>query len=342
MCRTHPTALASMPCPSQRRSRRRICPRISGFLFTILVVLVFPYSQSSPYGGGRFSKKPSYYDVLGVSRKADQKEIKKAYRKLALRLHPDKGGDEEKFKTISKAYETLSDEKQREIYDRFGEEGVERGAGPEMPSQAHPFGGGQNFSFGNAAGNINLSEIFEQMMGGQKMGGNGFGRKSRRRPSNTEKKPKEYTRRVGCTLEELSLGETKKLKMTFQGRQKVYNIKLKPGWKDGTKVTFQGKNSLPTMVFVIEELPHRYLERQGDDLYYKHYIAESFDSSEINLNILLPSGEKYSRSVSMGSSKSSSLLVNGKRLIIPSKGMPINGGPIRGNLVVEFRTRHST
>ncbi len=332
-----------MPCPNQRKCQRRTCSRVSGFLFTLLVVLNFLFCQGGPYGGGNFSKEPSYYDVLGVSRKADQKEIKKAYRKLALRLHPDKGGDEEKFKTVSKAYETLSDEKQREIYDRFGEEGLERGAGPQMPSKAHPFGGGQqNFSFGNAAGNINLSDIFEQMMGGQKMGGNYFGRKSRHRPSNAENKPKVYTSRVGCTLEELSVGKTKKLKMTFQGRQKVYNIKLKPGWKDGTKVTFQGKNSLPTMVFVVEELPHRYFERQGDDLYYKQYIPESFDSSEINLNILLPSGEKYSRSVSMGSNKSSPLLVNGKRLIIPSKGMPINGGPNRGNLVVEFRTRNST
>lgn len=344
MFRTHPTALAARACPNHHTSHRRARPRVSGFLIALLAILIvqiFPSSQASPYGGGKFSKKPSYYDVLGVSRTADQKEIKKAYRKLALRLHPDKGGDEEKFKKISKAYETLSDENQREVYDRFGEEAVEGGAGPKMPSQARPFGNGQNFSFQNAGGNINLSEILEQMMGGQKTGVNQFGRKEHRGFSRTEKKPSLYTHRVGCTLEELAVGETKKLKMTFQGRQKVYNIKLKPGWKHGTKVTFQGKNGLPTMVFVIEELPHRYFERHGDDLHYKHYIPESLASSEINLNIPLPSGDKLSRSVFIENSSSTPLLANGKRLVVPSKGMPINGGPGRGNLIIEFRIRKS-
>ena len=171
MFRTHPTALAARAYPNQHTSHRRARPRVSGFLLALLAILtiqIFPSSQATPYGGGKFSKKPSYYDVMGVSRTADQKEIKKAYRKLALRLHPDKGGDEEKFKKISKAYETLSDENQREVYDRFGEEAVEGGAGPKMPSQARPFGHEQNFSFQNAGGNINLSEILEQMMGGKK------------------------------------------------------------------------------------------------------------------------------------------------------------------------------
>ena len=70
------------------------------------------------------SEKRDYYEVLGVSKDADAKEIKKAYRKLAMKYHPDKNpGDkaaEEKFKEINEAYEVLSDENKRNTYDRFG------------------------------------------------------------------------------------------------------------------------------------------------------------------------------------------------------------------------------
>jgi DnaJ-class molecular chaperone len=333
-----------MECPNQFRRDRRTRLRFSSFDFALIIILIlvqnFPYVQTISNGGGKFSKKPSFYDTLGVSRTADQNEIKKAYRKLALRLHPDKGGDEEMFKEISKAYDTLSDENQRKIYDNYGEEALESGRGPNMSSRAHPFRNGQTFPFENTAGNIDLSEILQQMMGGQKTGVNQSGEKSRHRFSNTEKKTKLYTHRVGCTLEELAIGETKKVKMRLQGKQKIYNIKLKPGWKHGTKITFQGKKNIPTMVFVIEELPHIYLERKGDDLYYTHYISESLIRSGINLKILLPSGENLSRTVFIENGMSTPILANGKRLVIPSKGMPIKGGPERGNLIVELRIRN--
>ena len=63
------------------------------------------------------SQKRDYYEVLGVSKNADEAEIKKAYRKLAMKEHPDKGGDPEKFKKISEAYEVLSDDEKRQQYD---------------------------------------------------------------------------------------------------------------------------------------------------------------------------------------------------------------------------------
>ena len=69
------------------------------------------------------------YETLGVEKDADEKEIKKAYRKLAIIHHPDKGGDEHKFKEVSAAYEILSDAKKRELYDNYGLEGVENGGG---------------------------------------------------------------------------------------------------------------------------------------------------------------------------------------------------------------------
>lgn len=73
-----------------------------------------------------------YYRVLGITKAATDEEIKKAYRKLALRYHPDKNkaaGSEDKFKEIAEAYEVLSDKKKRDIYDKYGEDGLKGGRG---------------------------------------------------------------------------------------------------------------------------------------------------------------------------------------------------------------------
>ena len=108
---------------------------------------------------------PSLYDTLGVSRSADGDEIKKAHRKLAILHHPDKGGDAEKFKEIQKAYEILSDDRKRQIYDETGQEsneavqdfsdGIPFGGGGGMPFHmgGNPFGGGGvPFDIGNLFG----------------------------------------------------------------------------------------------------------------------------------------------------------------------------------------------
>lgn len=70
-----------------------------------------------------------FYDLLGVSKKASTDEIKKAFRKLALKAHPDKGGDPEQFKEITVAYEVLGDPEKREVYDKYGIEGLQEGGG---------------------------------------------------------------------------------------------------------------------------------------------------------------------------------------------------------------------
>jgi molecular chaperone DnaJ len=104
-----------------------------------------------------------YYKLLGVEKSATQDEIKKAFRKLAHKYHPDKeGGDEEKFKQANEAYQVLSDQKKRAQYDQFGSAAFE-GAG---------FGGGQGFGgfdfsgFSNGAGFEDLGDIFGEMFGG--------------------------------------------------------------------------------------------------------------------------------------------------------------------------------
>ena len=90
-----------------------------------------------------------FYKVLGLQKGASDDELKKAYRKMALKYHPDKNkspGAEEKFKEIAEAYEVLSDPKRREIFDTYGEEGLKRGAGGSQ-GPGGPGGPGENFTY---------------------------------------------------------------------------------------------------------------------------------------------------------------------------------------------------
>ncbi|KAJ1958377.1 Type I HSP40 co-chaperone, partial [Linderina pennispora] len=105
-------------------------------------------------------RETKFYDVLGVSPNATDSEIKKAYRKLALKYHPDKNPNAgDKFKEVSHAYEVLSDEQKRQMYDQFGEAGMNEGGG---------------------MGGINPEDLFSQFFGG---GGGMFGGGARRGPS---------------------------------------------------------------------------------------------------------------------------------------------------------------
>eukprot|EP00638_Chattonella_subsalsa_P013581 CAMPEP_0117779198 /NCGR_PEP_ID=MMETSP0948-20121206/1456_1 /TAXON_ID=44440 /ORGANISM="Chattonella subsalsa, Strain CCMP2191" /LENGTH=176 /DNA_ID=CAMNT_0005606689 /DNA_START=174 /DNA_END=701 /DNA_ORIENTATION=- len=124
-----------------------------------------------------------YYKILGVDRKADDATLKKAYRKLALQYHPDKNPEdkkdwaEKKFTEVSTAYEVLSDPEKRKVYDQFGEEGLEHGAGGAGgPGGAGGFGGGgfPGGGFGGANFHFQGSDpfkLFEEFFGGAGMGG---------------------------------------------------------------------------------------------------------------------------------------------------------------------------
>jgi DnaJ family protein A protein 2 len=113
----------------------------------------FPFGGGFPGGEmpGRGPRKEvdnsKYYELLGVEKDAQPNEIKKAYRKLAMKHHPDKGGDENLFKELSVAQEVLMDGKKRDIYDKYGEEGLKEGMG-----EGGPGGGGMSDLFGGMFG----------------------------------------------------------------------------------------------------------------------------------------------------------------------------------------------
>src|SRR5512139_2010075 len=102
------------------------------------------------------TKKRDYYEVLGVNKDASEEDLKKAYRKLAMKYHPDRNPDakdaEEKFKEAKEAYEVLSDDDKRAAYDRFGHAGVDGAAG----------GGGRG---GDPFNNASFQDIFGDVFG---------------------------------------------------------------------------------------------------------------------------------------------------------------------------------
>ncbi|KAG7340571.1 heat shock protein DnaJ domain protein [Nitzschia inconspicua] len=365
----------AIPCRRQAVSQRRT---VVGFLILLAVSLCSIVPVHAIRRSAQNNRK-SYYDILGVPKTAGEKEIKKAYRKLAIQHHPDKGGNEETFKEISKAYQTLSNPDEKKIYDQYGEAGLEMGAGPNAGSYAfgggNPFGaaggnpfqeyfstqgsggpGGfrtETFSFGGGNGsdssnvNIDLSEILRQMMGGEPTKGRGgIGDPFQQRHSTSSSASPTYTHPVRCTLEDLAMGTTKKMKTTFKGEERIYTIPIKPGWKAGTKVTYQGKqhgpHRSPTMIFEIEEIPHKFLKRKGDDLHFVCWIDETQTKGGIQIGVPLPTGETYTRKIPKTATteedgSDAPVLSNGEKLVIPNKGMPIKGGPERGDLVIEFR-----
>jgi len=111
----------------------------------------------------------NYYEILGVPKSSDESEIRKAYKKLAIKLHPDRGGDEEKFKELATAYEVLSDKNKRNIYDQFGEEGLKEGfggmpGGPGMDPFNMFFGMGNGMGHSFFGGKHNQKKKCEQIV----------------------------------------------------------------------------------------------------------------------------------------------------------------------------------
>jgi molecular chaperone DnaJ len=110
--------------------------------------------------------KRDYYEVLGVKKDASADEIKKSFRRAAIEHHPDRGGDEEKFKELNEAYEVLKDTEKRKRYDQFGHAGVGGASGNPFGGGGNPFGGagGQNVNFD--FGDLGLGDIFSSFFGG--------------------------------------------------------------------------------------------------------------------------------------------------------------------------------
>lgn len=220
-----------------------------------------------------------YYSQLGVSRDADGDAIKRAYRKLAKELHPDRHPDdksaEAKFKSVNRAFDVLSDDRKRALYDEFGEDGLREGFDPDRmraykrhsargPSSAGGAAGGGsgNFSFDDLFGSgvhSNLNDLFGDLFDRQKA------------PSRVP--GTDATATVTVDFASAVRGTTIELR-SHPSRTEPLKIRVPAGVRDGEKLTIRGGGGLSpsggppgTLHLTIEVQGHKHFRREGDDLH---------------------------------------------------------------------------
>ncbi|CAL0319184.1 unnamed protein product [Lupinus luteus] len=310
-----------------------------------------------------------YYNILEVEKNAKEEDLKKAYRKLVMKWHPDKNPTNKKeaeanFKQISEAYEVLSDPQKRAVYDQYGEEGLKDRPPPGYePSGFNPRNAEDIFAeffgsspFGFSASGPGRSMRFQSDGGAGTFAGfnasDNLFRTYSERP-HMPKKPPPAESKLPCTLEELYSGSTRKMKISrtvMDANSKravpeteILTIEVKPGWKKGTKITFPDKgNQQPNqlaadLVFVIDEKPHDIFKRDGNDLIVSQRVslAEAIGGTTINITTL----DKRTLSIPV-----TDIVSPGYELVIAKEGMPItkergHRGDLRIKFEVKFPTR---
>lgn len=288
--------------------------------------------------------KKDLYSVLGVSKSATDEEIRKAFRTLALKYHPDrhttKSKEEKeemsnKFREVKEAYDILSDPEKRKMYDTYGT--TDPGAAGVNVDDFFK-GGFSKFCTGNFGFNSSKFSAKDFVFSGFDAGDfMGFGRDFSD-PFQKKKENSTVEFKVSATLDELYTGVSKTLKSKRKAfgttEDKIMKVYIKPGYKAGTKFTFHGYgDQLPDGSFqdirlVLEEKPHPVFKRVDDDLEM---------SIEISLRDLI---KGFQKTINLPGNRTYTLTHNdfkkiGDCITIPFLGMPLHKDPSRkGNLRV--------
>ncbi len=270
-----------------------------------------------------------YYKELGVGRDADDKEIKRAYRRLARKYHPDVNPGNtkaaERFKRIARAYAVLSDKEKRRLYDRYGEaglsegfqEGAAGGPGPGPGFEGFPGGGfpGGGGGFGADA----FGDIFSQFFGGG-------------RPRGPQRGADVETE-VTLTLDDAARGTRRRITLGDGSR---VDVKIPPGVDDGTRIRVAGKgqpgaNGGPRGdLFVrVRMAAHPYFRRQGRDIYLD--LPLSITEAALGTSVRIPTLDGDTQlKVPAG-------VASGAKLRLRGKGLPAAKGGARGDQLVVIK-----
>ena len=220
----------------------------------------------------------SYYDILGVPKGASEDDIKKAFKKKAMKYHPDRNVDnpkaEDKFKEVNEAYAVLKDKDKRKQYDMIGSEGFRKRysqedifSGFDVNEILHGFGfgGGPPPGYeGMPGGPGGFSGAFENM----------FGQRSR-----GPRKGQDMVSELTVSFEEAALGTEKKFSIDRGGRNEDTSVKVPPGISEGKKLRLAGKGFPGAhggppgdLYFKVHVLPHPVFKREANDIIIEHHV----------------------------------------------------------------------
>ncbi len=283
-----------------------------------------------------------YYKILGVSKDASKEDIKKAYRKLALKYHPDRTkGDkkaEEKFKQISEAYAVLSDKEKRQQYDTFGSAGFQQRyskedifKGADLGDILREFGinlggfGGAGGFEGSARGGSPFEFFFQQ-------GGEDFGRTQRAQPV----KGGDLSLELPITLNEVLHGAEKTISLARGTYTEKVSVKVPPGIESGKKLRVAGKGSPSPLggppgdlYLLVKVQPHPVFSRDGHNLIVEKSIP--FSAAALGADIEVPTleGKQLKVKVPPGTQSRAKLRLRGN-------GLPFGPRDGRGDLYVRI------
>lgn len=268
----------------------------------------------------------TFYEVLGVDEKASIDEIKKSFKKLARKHHPDAGGDEAVFKEISEAYEVLSDTQKRKEYDQMLKYGAFTGAGGAAAGGVPFTWGGQGGSWsvqdigGSSSSSpfSSIGDLFSRMASGEGAFGTDweFGKKKQK----ARDKGKDIQVTLEVSFEEAFSGVEKRVTVkSSDGGKQTIDVKVPEGAVEGGKLRYKGKgiagsNGAPhgDLLVVTSIKPHRLYARAGADVLMDMPLSISEAVLGATIAVPTPDGSKVNLKVPAGTQDGKVFLVKGK------------------------------